>query len=79
MFEAGVVRITAPGQEQNKDIFSIFFNMKVYCVFLLKSPHRSDSNEYTKYTILNINDRKIILHYSQSAAMGFFEGSQERV
>ena len=40
------------------DIFSIFFNMKVCCVFSLQSPHRGDSNEYTQnatqYTILNI-------------------------
>ena len=25
--------------------------MKVCCVFLLESPHRGDSNEYTQYTI----------------------------
>ena len=25
--------------------------MKVYCVFLLESPHRGDSNENTQYTI----------------------------
>ena len=36
------------------DIFSIFFNMKVCCVFPLESPHRGDSNEYTQYTIFNI-------------------------
>ena len=35
-------------------IFSIFFNMKVCCVFSLESPHRGDSNEYTQYTIFNI-------------------------
>ena len=34
--------ITAPGQEAKRDIFSIFFNMKVYCVFILESPHRGD-------------------------------------
>ena len=33
------------------DIFSTFFNMKVFCVFLLESPHRGDSNEYKQYTI----------------------------
>ena len=37
------------------DIFSIFFNMKVCCVFSLESPHRGDSNEYTQYTIFNIH------------------------
>ena len=36
------------------DIFSIFFNMKVCCVFSLESPRRGDSNEYTQYTIINI-------------------------
>ena len=35
----------------NRDVFSIFFNMKVYCVFSLESPQRGDSNEYTHYTI----------------------------
>ena len=25
--------------------------MKVYCVFLLESPQRGDSNEYAQYTI----------------------------
>ena len=29
------------------NIFLIFFNMMVYCVFSLESPHRGDSNEYT--------------------------------
>ena len=29
----------------------IFYNMKVYCVFTLESPHRGDSNECTQYTI----------------------------
>ena len=33
------------------DIYSIIFNMKVYCVFSLESPHRGDSNVYTQYTI----------------------------
>ena len=32
-------------------IFSVFFNTMVYCVFLLESPRRGDSNEYTKYAI----------------------------
>ena len=36
------------------DIFSIFYNMKVFCVFSLKSPHRGNSNRYTQYTIFNI-------------------------
>ena len=39
------------------DIFSIFFHIKVCCVFSLESPHQADSNEYTQYTILNINEK----------------------
>ena len=46
--------IIALGQEHNRDILFIFFNMKVYCVFSLESPHRGHSNEYTQYTIFNI-------------------------
>ena len=58
-------------RRQNRDIFLIFFNMTVYCVFSLESPHRGDSNEYIKYTIFNIK-KKIILNYLKSEAMGFF-------
>ena len=36
------------------DVFSIFFNMKVCCVFSLESPHQGHSNEYTQYTIFSI-------------------------
>ena len=41
------------------DIFSIFFNMKVFCVFSLESPHRGDSNEYTQYTIFNVGNIRL--------------------
>ena len=46
------------------DIFSIFLNIKVCCVFSLESPHRGDSNEYAQYTIFNIKIKlpKIILN-----------------
>ena len=30
--------------------FSIFFKMKVCCVFSLESPYRGDYNEYTQHT-----------------------------
>ena len=53
------------------DIFLIFFNMKVYCVFSLESPHRGDSNENTQHTIFN-RKKKISLNYPKSAAMEFF-------
>ena len=56
---------------QSRDTFSIFFNIKIYCVFSLESPHQGDSNEYTKSTIFNIK-MKITLNYPTSAAMGFF-------
>ena len=39
-----------------------FFNMKVCCVFTLESPHRGESNEYTQYTIFNMN-KKNTLNY----------------
>ena len=52
------------------NVFFIFFNMEVFCVFSLESPHRGDSNEYTQYTILNIK-KKITLNYPKSAAIGF--------
>ena len=55
----------------NRDIFLIFSNMKVCCVFSLESPHRGDSNENTQYTIFNMN-KKNTLNYPKSAAMGFF-------
>ena len=42
--------------------FRVFLNMKVFRVFLFEPPHRGDSNEYTHYTIININ-RKITLNY----------------
>ena len=43
-------------------------------MFSLESSHRGDSNEYTRYTIFNINfniKKKITLNYSRSAALGF--------
>ena len=38
-------------RRHKRNIFSIFFKMKVYCVFSLESPQRGDSNEYTQYII----------------------------
>ena len=76
MFETGVVRANEYLSERqvrghNRDIFSIFFDVKVCCVFSLESPHRGDSNENTSNTIFNIK-KKITLNYTKSAAMGFF-------
>ena len=50
--------------------------MKVCCVLSLELPHRGDSDEYPQYTIFNIK-KKITLN-PISAAMGFFQGTQER-
>ena len=50
--------------------FSIFFDIKICCVFSLESPHRCDSNEYTQNTIFDIK-KKIILNYPKFAAIGF--------
>ena len=40
-------------------------------MFSLESPHGGDSNEYTQYTIFNMN-KKNTLNYPKSAAMCFF-------
>ena len=53
------------------DIFLIFFNIKVCCVFSLESPHRGDSNENTQHTIFN-RKKKVSPNYTKSAAMDFF-------
>ena len=51
----------------------------VCCVFSLESPHRGDSNEYTQYTIFNIKKKENHPKYPKSAAMFFFQRTQERV
>ena len=57
----------------------IFYNMKVYCVFSLESPHGGDSNEYTQYTVINIK-KKITLNFNPNLQqMDLFLGTQERV
>ena len=58
----------------NRYIFSIFFNMKVCCVFSLELPH-----ECTQYTIFNLKKKNITLNYPKSVAMPFFQGTKERV
>ena len=75
----------ALSQEAQYRYFSIFFNLKVGCVFSLESPHRGDSNEYIQHTIFNIkkNHKEYIyikkikektLNYPKSAAVGFSHG-----
>ena len=65
-FEAGVVRVSVNHSARSGGIiglfFSIFYNVKVHCVFSLESPHRGDSNENAQYTIFNFkkeNHRKL--------------------
>ena len=48
-----------------------FYNMKVWFVFSLNSPHCGDSNEYTQYTVFNIKN-KVTLNYPKSAAKECF-------
>ena len=55
MFETGVVEANESQVRRHiRDVFSIFFNVKVCCVFSIESPHRGDSNENTQYIIFNI-------------------------
>ena len=54
-----------PGQEALLG-YLLDENMKVYRVFSLESPHQSDSNKYTQYTI-SIIEKKIPLNYPKSA------------
>ena len=58
MFQTGEVQANECYCSATEDIigidFSSYSNMKVFCVFLLKSPHPGDSYEYTKHTIINI-------------------------
>ena len=60
------------------DIFSIFFDMKVCCVFSSESPHRGDSNEYTQYTIFNIKKKSPSI-IPNLQLWFFLQGTQERV
>ena len=65
MFETRVVRANecyslCQVRRHNRDIFSIFNNIKVCFVFSLESPHQGNLYEYTQYTIFNI-EQKITL------------------
>ena len=50
-------------------------------MFTLESPLRGDSNEYTRYSIINKKRKSpyIITNIIMSAAIGVFLGTQERV
>ena len=77
-FELMSVNHSARSGDINRDILSIFFNMKVFCVFSLELPHRGDTNEYKQHTIFNIK-KKISLNFPKSAATEFFQDTQDRV
>ena len=49
-----------------RDIFSIFCNMNVCCVFSLESPHRGDSNEYKQHTFLIKQEKSPLITLSLS-------------
>ena len=53
--------------------------MKVYCVFILESPHRGDSNEYTHYTIFQYEKEKDPKLFEICSYGILFQGTQERV
>ena len=52
------------------DILLVFFNMKVYSVFSLESPHQGDSSEYTQHVIQYKKENHPKL--SQICSYGFF-------
>ena len=54
----------------------IFYNMNVYCVFTLESPHGGDSNEHTQYTIFQYENEKHP-RLSQICSYGIFSKGLE--
>ena len=59
-------------------IIGVFFNMTVYCVFSLESPHRGDSYEYKQYKIFNIYKNQLKLSQNLQLSI-IFNGTQKRV
>ena len=56
-------------RRHNRNIFSIFYNMKVCCVFSLESLHRGNSNGYPQFTNFNIKKKKkkeMVLNHPKS-------------
>ena len=60
-------------------IFSIFFNMKVWCVFSLESPRRGDSNKHKQFTIINIKKKITLIFpkYKNVCSHGIFSKGLE--
>ena len=84
MLKTGVVRANKcyslqQVRRHKRNMFSIFSNMKVCCVFSFELPYRGDSNENTQYTIFNIkkeNHPKL----AQICSYGvFFQWSPEQI
>ena len=76
MFETGVVRANKcsswrQARRHNRDILSILFNMKIYCVFSLESPHYKAILMRTSNIPFPNMKKEIILNYPKSADMGF--------
>ena len=62
-------------KKHNRYKFSVFFNMKVFCVFSLESPYLGNSNENTQCTSFSL---KIIIQFILNLQPGeFFLGTQE--
>ena len=87
MFETGVVRADEVNHSARPGsiigiFFSIFFNMKICCVFSLESPLKGDSNEYKQHTSINII-KKMTLNCSKynnvCSCWNVFLGTQDRV
>ena len=57
-----------------RDIFSIFFIMKVCCVISLESPPRGDSNEYKQHIIFNKKKEKSPLNILSLPLWDFSKG-----
>ena len=61
MFDTGVVQaIECQSKWQvrrhKRDIFSIFYKIKVCCVFSLESPHRGDSNRLIEAILMSTHN-----------------------
>ena len=61
-----------------RDIFSVFSNVKVCCMFSLESPHRSDSNEYTPNTIFSIKTKNDLKFFPNLQLWDFSKGPKNK-
>ena len=63
------------------DIFLIFLNLKVCCVFSLELPHRGNSNEYDEVILMSTQNIPFSTpeNIPNLLLWEFFQGTQERV